>query len=70
MLVGNPGKIDRRIPPDKVTNIDDETYDNICEMSKYGGRYIGCNIYEIEGTEIHLFNITGNTFVSIQQILF
>ena len=63
LLVGNPGKIDGHIPPDKVTNIDGETYDNICEMNKYGGRYKDCNIYEIEGKEIHLFNITGSTFV-------
>ena len=58
-MVGNPGKIDGHIRPDKVPGIHPNTYDSICEATKDEERSKHCNQYEIDGIEIHLFNITG-----------
>jgi hypothetical protein len=58
-LVGNPGKIDGHIPPDKVPGIHPDIYDSICEATTDEERSKHCNKYEIDGKEIHLFNITG-----------
>ena len=59
MLVGNPGKIDGHIPPDKIPGMDPDEYDNICESTRDAKRSKPCNLYTIDGKEIHLFNITG-----------
>ena len=60
LLVGNPGKIDGHIPPDKIPGIEPEKYDKIYEDTRDEIRSKPCNAFEIDGTEIHLFNITGN----------
>ena len=59
LLVGNPGKIDGHIRPDDIPGIHPDTYDSICEAPKDEERSKPFNQYEIDGIEIHLFNITG-----------
>ena len=62
MLVGNPGKIDGWIPPDNVTDIGDEKYNDIFEITRSGDAFEECSTYQINGTAIRLFNITGTLF--------
>ena len=62
MLVGNPGKIDGWIPPDKVTDIGDEKYDELFGVTRSGDEFEECSTYQMNRTEIRLFNITGNLF--------
>ena len=67
LLVGNPGKIDGHIPPDKIPGINPDLYDDVCVATRDTDRSKPCNNYTIGGMEIHLFNITGN--IRIEGIL-
>ena len=60
LLVGNPGKIDGHIPPDKIPGIRPDSYDTVCDATRDKERSKPCDGYMIDGKEIHLFNITGN----------
>ena len=60
LLVGNPGKIDGHIPPDKIPGIHPDLYDDVCVVTRNKDRSKPYNAYTIGGMEIHLFNITGN----------
>ena len=60
LLVGNPGKIDGHIPPDKIPGIRPESYDTVCYATRDKERSKPCDGHMIDGKEIHLFNITGN----------
>ena len=60
LLVGNPGKIDGHIAPDKIPGIRPESYDTVCDATRDKERSKPCDGYMIDGKEIHLFNITGN----------
>lgn len=60
MLVGNPGKVDGWIPPENVTDIGAEKYDNIFKVTRSGDEFEECSTYLMNKTEIRLFNITGN----------
>ena len=59
LIVGEPGKPDGHIPPERITS---ELYDHSCKDALREENCKRDKVYKIDGLEINLFNITGNVY--------